>query len=325
VKCPRCHFENREKVKFCEECGSRLSLLCPRCGMEVSIGRKFCGGCGQPLLSAWEAEEIAPAIVGERKQITVMFSDLTGYTRITEKMDPEEVKEIMGRIFGEITQLVEKYDGIVGRFMGDAAMILFGVPSSHEDDAVRAIRTAREIHSAVEALSLDYETKIGQTLTMHTGINSGLAVISKLDSDKVADEITGDTINLASRLCSLARAGTILVGLDTYRVTQSSFIFKRCEPTEVKGKSQPVEFYEVLGPRVRPETISRLYGFRSRLIGRGSEMDAFAKAADGLEQGQRTVIALSGDPGTGKTRLVEEFRATLDRQRFQWMTGHTYS
>lgn len=165
-----------------------------------------------------------------------MFSDLSGYTRMSERLDPEEVKEIMGEIFAEITRIVRKYDGFVGRFLGDAAMVLFGVPTSHEDDAVRAIRTAREIHRAVAALSPTYQSRIGQALAMHTGIGSGLVVTSELDADKTGGEITGDTVNLASRLCDLARAGTILVGPETYRLARPYFVFREAQPAELKGK-----------------------------------------------------------------------------------------
>ena len=296
MRCPRCHFENRDAVNFCEECGVRIRSVCPRCGLEVPLGRKFCGECGQPLPAAGTAERTTPAIVGERKQVTVMFSDLSGYTRMTERMDPEEVKEIMGRIFAEITRIVRKYDGFIGRFLGDAAMILFGVPTSHEDDAVRAIRTAREIHSAVEALSPTYQARIGHPLAMHTGIDSGLVVISELDSDKAADEITGDTVNLASRLCDLARAGTILVGPETYRLAQAHFVFKRAEPAELKGKSEPIEPYEVIAPRDKPERDRRLHGLRAELIGRAAEMALLADAVERLQEGKRTVFCISGRP-----------------------------
>ena len=185
VKCSKCHFENREEVKFCEECGTTLRSVCPHCRVEVPMGRKFCGQCGEPLQPAGTVDGTTPGISGARKQITVMFADLSGYTSMTEKLDLEEVKEIMSRVFGKIAQIARKYDGFIGRFLGDAAMILFGVPNSHEDDAVRALRTAREIHSAIEAMTPDYEAKIGRPLTMHTGINSGLVVISELVSDKV--------------------------------------------------------------------------------------------------------------------------------------------
>ncbi len=265
-----------------------------------------------------------PIILGERKQMTVMFSDLSGYTGMAEKIDPEEVTEIMSRIFGEITQIVQKYEGSVGRFLGDAAMVLFGVPSSHEDDAVRAIRAAREIHLAVEAISSRYQEKVGRPLKMHTGINSGLVVVGELDAHRVGDEITGDTVNLASRLCSLAQAGVILVGPDTYRLTQAHFLFKHCDAARVKGRTESIEPYEVLAPRERPEEIRRLHGLRAQLVGRVSEMALLASAAERTQHGRMAVVSICGDPGTGKSRLVEEFKTTLDRQRFHWLAAHAY-
>ncbi len=261
---------------------------------------------------------------GERKQATLMFSDLSGYTSMTEKMDPEEVKEIMSRIFGEVTHIVKKYDGFVGRFLGDAAMVLFGVPNSHEDDAVRAIWSAREIHGAVEAMSPDYQTKIGRPLAMHTGINSGLVIVSEPDPVKMAGELTGDTVNVASRLCGLAARGTILVGHESYRLARPYFHFRQLETTLVRGRSEAVQPYEVLSPRAKPERIHRVHAFRAELIGREEEMALLAGARERLEQGRRGIICISGDPGAGKSRLVEEFKATLDRQRFQWMAIHAY-
>jgi class 3 adenylate cyclase/tetratricopeptide (TPR) repeat protein len=325
MKCPQCHFSNRQEVKYCEECGARLRLVCSQCSLEVPLGWKFCGQCGHPLFhAAWTVDRITPAIIGERKQVTVMFSDLSGYTSMTERMDPEDVKEIMSRIFGEITQIVKKYEGFIGRFLGDAAMVLFGIPSSHEDDAVRAIRSAREIHSAVEGMNPDYQSKIGRPLAMHTGINSGLVIISELGSAKTAGELTGDTVNVASRLCSLARAGTILVGPETHSAARAYFSFQQCEPTEVRGRTGPVQPYEVLSTRIKPAKPPRLHSLRAKLIGRGKEMALLAGARERLEQGQRSIVCISGDPGTGKTRLIEEFRATLDRQQFGWMPIYAY-
>jgi|WetSurMetagenome_2_1015567.scaffolds.fasta_scaffold05743_2 class 3 adenylate cyclase/tetratricopeptide (TPR) repeat protein len=265
-----------------------------------------------------------PTILGERKHMTVMFSDLSGYTSMTEKLDPEEVTEIMSRIFGEISQIAKKYEGIVGRFLGDAAMVLFGVPLSHEDDAVRAIRAAREIHTAVEAISFHYQGKIGWPLRMHTGISSGLVVVGEPDVHRVGGEITGDTVNLASRLCGLAKAGAILVGPDTYRLAQAHFFFKRCDAALVKGRTESVEPYEVLAPRERPEETRRLHGLRAKLVGRVSEMALLVAAAERMQQGRVAVVSICGDPGTGKSRLVEEFKTTLDRQRFQWLAAYAY-
>src|SRR3989304_5262202 len=118
---------------------------------------------------------------GERKQVTVLFSDLSGYTAMSERLDPEEVREIMTRIFGEVAQIVAKYEGYIDKFMGDAVMVLFGVPKSHEDDPIRAIKVAGEIHKLVEKMSPELEKKIDRPLSMHSGINTGLVVTSEVN------------------------------------------------------------------------------------------------------------------------------------------------
>ena len=129
MKCPKCQAKNPEMRKFCKECGTKLILLCPKCRFENAPGDKFCGECGHPLEEA-VVERMEPSIEGERKQVTVLFSDLSGYTAMSEKLDPEEVKNLMSRIFGEITQVVAKYDGSIQKFIGDAVVAFFGVPKT---------------------------------------------------------------------------------------------------------------------------------------------------------------------------------------------------
>ena len=161
MKCLKCHTENPETNKFCRECGAQLLMACPQCGAEVLPDDKFCGKCGQRLEEVVEEEKTVPETEGERKHVTVLFSDLSGYTAMSERLDPEEVKEIMSKIFGEIAQVVTKYEGFIEKFIGDAVMALFGVPKGHEDDPVRAIRAAREIHDLVEAISPELEERVG--------------------------------------------------------------------------------------------------------------------------------------------------------------------
>ena len=142
MKCLRCHTENPEVNKFCRQCGAELQNLCSACGSAVLAEDKFCGRCGLKLGRFRELGKTGLETKSERKHVTVLFTDLSGYTAMTEKLDPEEVNEIMSRIFGEIVQAVTRYEGFIEKLIGDAAMILFGVPRAHEDDPARAIRTA---------------------------------------------------------------------------------------------------------------------------------------------------------------------------------------
>ena len=200
MKCPKCQFNNADDAKFCNECGQRLESVCPACSKVNKYGSKFCNECGHNFEDSPQKEKPIPIAASERKYVTVLFSDMSGYTAMTEKLDPEETKEIMGRVFGEIAQIVVKYEGFIEKFVGDAVMALFGVPQSHEDDPIRAIKAAREIHDIVSSISPQYEKRIGKPLAMHTGICTGLVVTGEVNLEKGTHGVLGDTINVASRL-----------------------------------------------------------------------------------------------------------------------------
>ena len=223
MKCPKCQFDNPAHARFCNECGEKLEMACPSCGKTNPPGSKFCNGCGQVLGQAAHPPESESAAfmpgappAAERKRITVLFSDLSGYTAMSEKLDPEEVKEITSRIFSEVTGVVDRYDGIIENYVGDAVIALFGVPKVHEDNHLRAIRAARDIHEIVDRIGREYEEKIKRRLTMHTGITTGLVVTGDVNLEKGTHGVSGDTINVASRLSGIAKPGEILVGETTY-------------------------------------------------------------------------------------------------------------
>ena len=325
MKCPQCQTENREGIRFCEECGSKMEIKCPSCGALIPPGKRFCGKCGQKLDGKTETEKAEPTVEGERKQVTVLFSDLSGYTTMSERLDPEEVKEIMSRIFGEIAQVVARYEGFIEKFIGDAVVALFGVPKTHEDDPVRAIRAAREIHGLVKAMSPQIEEKTGEPLSMHTGINTGLVVTGEVNVEKGTHGVSGDTINLASRLSSLAKAGEILVGSESYHQAEGHFTFEGLKPTKIKGKAEPVRVYRMLCAKQRPITLHRPSGLRSELIGRIADIAKLQEAVQRLQDGKGTIFSICGDAGTGKSRLVEEFKATLNLNEVQWLEGHAYA
>lgn len=342
VCCPSCQAENLETRRFCRECGARLVLLCPRCNAENFPGDRFCGECGGQLvvprgLSSPQAPQVTfqdlagkeplPGVEtkGERKQVTVLFSDLSGYTAMTERLDPEEVREIMARVFGEIAQVVARYEGFIEKFIGDAVVAIFGVPRAHEDDPIRAIRAAREIHDLVKAMNPRLEGRVAKPLAMHSGVNTGLVVTGEMDPSKGTHGLLGDVINVASRLSALAAPGDIVVGRETHRQSEGHFRFEALEPATVKGKAEAIQLYRLLSPKERPITVHRPSGLRAHLIGREAEAERLQEALRRLMKGEGKVVSICGEAGTGKSRLVEEFRATLNLKEILWLEGHAYA
>ena len=298
-------------------------MKCPECRFENPDGANFCMNCGYNLVKT-SAETKETFHESERKQATVLFSDLAGYTALTERLDPEEVKEIMGLIFAEIGRLAKSYDGTIERFFGDEVLLLFGVPKAHEDDPIRAIRVAEGIHELFSQQSARFAEKIGQPLAMHIGINTGLVITGDEYIDKGRHGLTGDAVNLAARLTKLSKPGETIVGPETYRQAMHFFDFDALGPMAVKGKAEPIQVYKVLSPKEQPSTLHRTHGARAHLIGRDQEMGVLEQAVQQLMQGQGAVISICGEAGTGKSRLTREFKVRLDLDKIQWFEGHAY-
>ena len=343
MQCPECQFDNPDGVKFCGECGNALQLACIHCNSVNPPGFKFCGECGCELsvtltIKLSNQENVAEVIKAEdhaddatcsaqdseRKCVTVVFSDLTGYTEISEKLDPEEVKEITSTIFSELTKIIEKFDGFIEKYVGDAILAVFGAKEAFEDSALRAIKAAREIHTYVDSVSPKYEELIGRQLSMHTGINTGLVVTGEINYQKGTHGLVGDTINTAARLMSASQPGKIIIDHDSFVQTEGYFEFDPLDPVKVKGKTEPIKVYQVGIALQTPKKLHRLHGLRAELIGRSIEMQALKDAAESLEKGKGSVVSVCGTAGTGKSRLVHEFKKTLDLEKFQWFDGNAY-
>ncbi len=324
MKCCACQTELPNEAKFCNVCGEKLEIDCPECNRPNPPDSKFCLACGQRLATeppTVKSETIADA---ERKQVTALFSDLSGYTPMTERLDPEEVKEITGQFVDGVRAIVGKYDGFIEKFAGDGVLAMFGVPKAHEDDAVRAIRAAREIHELVEGMNPKYEARIGAHLSMHSGIHTGLAVTAEVDPEKGIHGMTGATISIAARLSGIAKAGEILMGPVTQQQVEAQFVSAALGPVSLKGKSEPIPIYKVLSLKEQPISVHRQSGMRADLIGRNAELIQLQEAVERLMMGKGSVISVYGGPGTGKSRLVEEFKASLDLDKIRWREGHAY-
>lgn len=316
-------------MKSCAQCGFALETICTHCKCVNPSHFKFCGECGQPLVTPPSTQKEIPVSEGERKHITVLFSDLSGYTSLSEKLDPEEVKGIMNRIFNQITKVVYNYEGTIEKFIGDAVVVFFGIPKAHEDDPIRAIRTALDVHEIVHAISPEFEGRIKKPLALHTGINTGLAVTGKGFAKEEVLAVAGDSVNVASRLSKLARPGEILVGEDTYHQTKRYFTFETLAPAKITGKAEPVIPYRVIKESVAFSRIRGLatQGISSPVVGRDAEFVAMKGCVNRLLNGQGGILSIIGEAGLGKSRLVAELRnSTIAGDApLQWLRGHTLS
>ncbi|MCL4500643.1 MAG: AAA family ATPase [Deltaproteobacteria bacterium] len=300
-------------------------MFCGTCGAAVLPTDRFCSGCGLELKQKESPPKSQEEVPSGRKQVTALFVDISGYTTLSERLDPEELKDIMGPLIGEMAEVVIRYEGSIEKFAGDQIMALFGYPRAHEDDPIRAVRASIEIHRVVGELSHKVQETAGQPLAVHIGINSGLAVTGQADFHHLTQHIAGDTINVASRLCTLAKAGETLVGQTTFTQASGFFSFEPLEPVRVKGKSKPIQVYRFLAPQELPKKTHRVFGLRAELIGRRDEMAILARAVERLAQGSGSFIAICGEAGTGKSRLLEEFKASLDLKTVNWIEGHAYN
>jgi class 3 adenylate cyclase/tetratricopeptide (TPR) repeat protein len=317
---------------FCVECGSRFVLQCPRCGAPLEPRFKFCNKCGQDLskpASAPEPPPLAPttaaagrspaspqASEGDRRQATVLFSDLSGYTAMNERLDPEEVAEVMARVKAEAVRIVEAHGGIVSQFVGDEVLALFGIPTAHTDDPVRAARAARALHEMIRSISPEVEPRLGRSLRLHTGINTGLIVTSLRDDRDGRVGVTGDTINTGARLKALAEDDVILLGPETRKLLADDFETESLQPVALKGKAEQLTPYRLIAERANRGTASQPF------VGRQAELRQFMGILEGcLESGRGQAVYVRGEVGVGKSRLVDEFRAIASKHGFACHKG----
>jgi class 3 adenylate cyclase/tetratricopeptide (TPR) repeat protein len=283
-------------------------VVCPKCGKLNVDTNRFCGECGAKLRD--DSQAATAAVVEGRKQVSVFFSDLSGYTAMSERLDAEEVKDIIQRIFSAAAATVKRYDGQIDKFIGDCVMVVFGSPTAHDDDTVRAVHAALDIHATVEELNTpELEARIGRRLAMHTGVNTGMVVVGELDIERGSEKILGDTVNVAARLAGVATAGEIVVGRDTYLAAARHFDFAALPPRLVKGKAEELGVYRLLGHRKETDDAARPRGLRAELVGRDRELALMLDAVRGLVTGRGAVVLLSGEAGSGKSRLVAEVKS----------------
>jgi class 3 adenylate cyclase/tetratricopeptide (TPR) repeat protein len=335
MSCPHCQEAALSNAKFCRQCGRQVGNHCPVCGAANPPDSKFCGECGksldhaksQPAGQAERCREAQKTFIvseGERRHLTILFTDLTGYTALMEKHDPEDVQALMSAITRNCIRIIENYNGHVERILGDEILGLFGLPVTHEDDAIRAIKAAREIHATVTGMSPP-ASLVGETIAMHTGINTGLVVTARSSPKNGTFDLSGDAVNLASRLSDLARPDQILVGPETYRQAFGFFDFETLPAMEIKGKSRTISIYAVKAEKDSTVLRRRKVNLNAAFIGRQSELNQLLRAVANLENGRGAIITLVGEAGTGKSRLLQEFELSLTTKKINRITGYAFA
>ncbi len=355
MECPKCQTENPEENSFCRECGAKLILACPQCGAEVLPVDKFCGKCGHHLSIPSEPSPTEPSfdekiakiqkylpkgltekilaqrdrIEGERKQVTVMFCDMAGFTSLSERLGPEEAYDIVDQLYELLIHKVHDYEGTVNEMTGDGIMALFGAPIALEDAPQRAIRSAMAIHREMSKFSdrMKEEREGMPPLKMRVGIHVGPVVVGTLGNDlRVEFKAVGDTVNLASRMEGLARPGTTCITEETHRVTEGLFRFEALGEKTVKGKRRPVRVYRVIAPstsRTRFD-VSTERGL-TPFIGRERELELLLDGFERTKQGRGQAFSIVSEAGIGKSRLLYEFRKAVSHEDVMFLEGRCLS
>ena len=344
MQCAQCQFDNPAGMKFCGQCGTKLALLCPQCRAEAPPGFKFCGECGASLAATATAPAAPPApapasppqpersaappvvqsytpahlaerilqsraaMEGERKQVSVMFCDLVGSTALAERVGDESMHVLINRFFEMALGEVHRYEGTINQFLGDGFMALFGAPITHEDHARRAVLAAVGLQKKMRDRRADLAGGSGVEVQVRMGVNTGWVVVGGIgDNLRMDYTAVGDTTNLAARLQAAAEPGTILVSDSTSRMIYGEVELEALPPFQVKGKEAPIQAYRVsaLGPR---QSEAAPPAVLSPFVGRERELRVLEELREQVEQGEGQVVGISGEAGSGKSRLLHELR-----------------
>lgn len=305
MRCPNCGKENPSFAKFCNECAAPLGVPCADCGFGNTKDAKACAGCGRSLAPKIEA-------AAERRQITVLFSDIVGSTTLSENLDPEDLRDLYARYQSRCASIIESYEGHLAQYLGDGVLAYFGYPVAHENDAARAVLSALEIlESGAAAVSE------GHRLEVRIGIHTGLVVVGDVGAGGRREQLAlGETPNIAARLQGEAKPGTLVVSDATRKNLAGQFALEDLGARTLKGLSRPVQIYRVVG---KSAAASR---FRARkeadgltpFIGRENEVLAVNDAWEKVIGGQGQAILLAGEAGMGKSRLLDAAQQIAENQ-----------
>lgn len=308
IKCDICHFKNPDGFAYCGRCGNGLSH------------------------SEEMTDNFSGALEGERKQVTIIFADISGFTALNDAAktpgEVEKVLQIVNHSLHMLSEVVYEYDGYIDKYLGDAIMAVFGAPRSHEDDPERALRAALSMRERLKTFNRNPPFPLAEELGIHLGINTGTVIAGLIGTKrKRSYTVMGDAVNVASRLEGVSERGEILVSQDTYHLTNRLFKFKEREPVFVKGKKEALEIFELERAKHQYATQRGIAGLRSPMVGRGKQFSALKDQIANTRQGKGGIAVVVGEAGLGKSRLVSELQQQSDTQAANifWLEGRGLS
>ena len=332
MDCPSCGATNEAGRKFCGQCGVRLAVTCGSCGAANAPGDRFCGECGSPIGSSAAtpaaegepttgARAAATTTAAERRVVSVLFADLVGFTTISESKDAEDVRELLSSYFETAREIVERYGGVVEKFIGDAVMAVWGTPVVHEDDAERAVRAALDLVESVARMGVDVGAP---ELRARAGVLTGEAAVTlgAVGQGMVA----GDLVNTASRLQSAAEPGTVLVGDATFQAASRAIAFAESASFTPKGKSGEIRTWRALRVVAQAQGVGRSETLEPPFVGRSEQLRLVKELLQGTGRERKArLVSVSGIAGIGKSRLSWEFLKHIDglAETIYWHHGRS--
>jgi class 3 adenylate cyclase/tetratricopeptide (TPR) repeat protein len=336
MRCSRCHAENPAGMRFCGQCAAPLGAACPSCGAANPPENRFCGSCAAPI-DTYRAPGFAepallaptlataPAHAGEMKQVSILFCDIVGSTALTERLGAEAMRDLVNCFLEVSIAEVRRYDGTVPQFAGDGFMAVFGAPLTHEDHVRRGLLAAIGIQRALSGAGAAAD---GQRLDLpvRIGIHTGPVVFGPISGNFGLDTAIGDTANLAARLQQAAEPGTILVSETTWLSAQQYARVDPVGPLTLKGKAEPIPAYLLLGvSRWRAARDGVMPERTTNFVDRIDEVAALESFVDQAENGHGRAVGIVGEPGIGKSRILDQVRRRLPLGRFTWVEGRCLS